>query len=244
MSNNPFLKSNETSKHLNNRFSFLDDEDTPKKLSFKESSNNSNRKNIEYESLRNSFSQPQSDRNRDRESYRPYNTFRPRHLEPPPPPKQIDGKDTALFPELISNKYTENTKNIEVSTKFKDILANVIEDDKPKSNIIPLGWTRLSLANRKTVIEHGRPTYWMIKQQKQEQLEKNQEDDSYYIMTKTVEAMKKNWARYEREYDEINGEHSYAERFRLPSIYGYEYDSESEDEYTDDYTDEDYMYNN
>jgi hypothetical protein len=70
----------------------------------------------------------------------------------------------------------------------------------------------------------------MIKQEKLEELEKQQEDDPNYIMFKVVEAMKKSWDLYEREYDAINGEGAYAEKFRLPPVYGPEYDTETEED--------------
>lgn len=230
MSNNPFLKSKES----NNRFKFLDDDDS--KSSFKET-NKSKRQNIEYESSQNSFTQSSrpKDRDRDRDSYRNNNRrnndYKPRPREPSPPPVivNLDASDSNLFPELAPIK--ENTTIVKASTNFKDILTNVIEDEKPKGNPIPPGWARLSLnKNRKTVIEYGPKTAWMIKQEQKEQLEKEQEDDPNYIMFHAIEAMKKNWERYEREYDELYGEGAYSERFRLPPVYGPEYDTESEEE--------------
>jgi hypothetical protein len=233
MSNNPFLKSKESNKS-NNRFNFLDDDDS--KSSFKET-NKSKRKNIEYESSQNSFTQPSrpTDRDRDRDSYRNNNRrnndYKPRPREPSPPPVivNLDASNSNLFPELAPIK--ENTTIVKASTNFKDILTNIIEDEKPKDNPIPPGWARLSLnKNRQTVIEYGPKTAWMIKQEQKEQFEKEQEDDPNYIMFHAIESMKKNWERYEREYDELHGEGAYAERFRLPPVYGPEYDTESEEE--------------
>ena len=129
MSNNPFLKSKES----NNRFNFLDDEDTNK--SFKESSNKSNRKNIDYDSSQNSFTQSSRprdrDRDRDRDSYRNNNRrnndYNPRPREPSPPPVvvNLDAADSNLFPELAPIK--ENTTSVKASTNFKDVLTHVIE---------------------------------------------------------------------------------------------------------------------
>jgi len=240
MSNNPFLKSKES----NNRFSSLQDDD---KSSFKESSNKScklvNRKNIEYEASQNSFKQSSKpQRNRDQDSDSRFNRrddkfTKPKPREPSPPPVVgPDATDINLFPELIPIKENSTTSKNEVSTKFKDILKNVIEEEKPKENPIPPGWVRLSLVNRQTVIEYGPPTPWMIKQQQKEELQKQLEDDPNYIMFQAIEAMKKNWERHEREYDEINGEGAYAERFRLPPVYGPEYDTETE---TEDDTEDD-----
>jgi hypothetical protein len=247
MSNNPFLKSKESNnKKSNNRFNFLDDEDTDNKSSFKESSNKSNRKHIEYDASQNSFTQKtrvqDRPRDRDRDSYRPNNTknndYKPRQREPSPPPVivDLDANNTNLFPDLAPPK--ENKKNItttiEPLTKFKDILTNIIEEEKPKENTIPPGWVQLSSVNGKTLIEYGPKTAWMIRQEKLEELEKQQEDDPNYIMFKAVEAMKKSWYLFEREYDAINGEGAYAERFRLPPVYGPEYDTEEEVESSDD----------
>ena len=236
MSNNPFLKSKESNKS-NNRFNFLDDEDT-NNSSFKESSSKSNRKNIDYDSSQNSFTQSsrprERDREKDRDSYRNNrrnNDYKPRPREPSPPPVivNLDASDSNLFPELAPIK--ENTTIVKASTNFKDILTNVIEDVKPKVNPIPSGWVRLSFnQNRQTVFEYGPKTAWMIKQEKQEEIEKEQEEDPNYIMFQAIEQMKKNWDRYEKEYDELNGEGAYDERFRLPPVYGPEYDTESEEE--------------
>jgi hypothetical protein len=251
MSNNPFLKSKqskESCKLVNNRFSSLQDDENS---SFKESSNKScnlvNRKSIEYEASQNSFTQaskPHRDRDRDRDrdrnsGFNHHNNFntRTRQREPSPPPKGPDANDLNVFPELIPIKENSSSSAslVEPSTKFKDILKNVIEEEvKPKNDVIPPGWARLTLVNRKTVIEYGEPTKWMIKQQKQEELEKQQDEDPNYIMFHAIESMKKNWDRYEREYNEIHGEGAYDERFRLPPVYGPDYDTESETETEDD----------
>jgi hypothetical protein len=245
MNNNPFLKSKES----NNRFNFLDDEDT-NKSSFKESSNKSNRKNIHYDSSQNSFTQSSKprdrdgdrDRDRDRDSYRNNNRrnndYKPRPREPSPPPVivELDATDSNLFPELTPIK--ENTTIVKASTNFKDILTNVIEDEKPKVNPIPPGWLQLSSVNGKTVFDYGPKTAWMIKQEKQEELEAQLDEDPNYIMFQAIEQMKKNWDRYERNYDSINGEGAYAERFRLPPVYGPEYDTESEEEDDSQYEDD------
>lgn len=225
MSNNPFLKSKES----NNRFSSLQDED---KSSFKESSNKSNRKNIEYEASQNSFKQsskPEINRESDSRFNRRHDNFtKSKPREPSPPPLGPDATDLNLFPELTPNKENNTTSKNEVSTKFKDILKINNEEKKPKENLIPPGWVRLSLVNRKTLIEYGAPTPWMIKQQHVEELQNQLEEDPNYIMFQAIEAMKKNWQRYEQEYDDIHGEGAYAERFRLPPVYGPEYDTESE----------------
>jgi hypothetical protein len=243
MSNNPFLKSKES----NNRFNFLDDEDT-NKSSFKESSNKSNRKNIDYDSSQNSFTQSSRprdrDRDRDRDSYRNNNRrnndYKPRPREPSPPPVvvNLDAADSNLFPELAPIK--ENTTSVKASNNFKDVLTHVIEVEKPKVNPIPPGWVQLSSVNGKTVFDYGPKTAWMIKQEKQEELEAQLDEDPNYIMFKAIEQMKKSWDRYERNYDSINGEGAYDDRFRLSPVYEPEYDTdtESEEEYNSQYEDD------
>jgi len=242
MTNNPFLKSKESNKPENSRFCFLDDEDSNNKPAFKEPSN---RKHTQYEVSQNSFTQsfkPNIDRDQSyRFNNRRQDNFRGfKHREPSPPPHiPIEINNIDMFPELCTKK--ENTVGNEVSTNFKDILTNIIEDIKSTVNTVPPGWTRMSLLNGKTIVEHGPPTPWMIKQQQKEQLAKQQHEDPTYIMIKVIEAMKKNWDRYEREYDELHGEGTYSERFILPPVYGPEYDTETEidDCYYDDSSDYD-----
>ena len=237
MSNNPFLKSKES----NNRFNFLDDDNS--KSSFKES-NKSKIKNFEYKASQNSFTQPakheRTHRVRDREgeqrNNRRNNDFRSKQKEFSPSQEivtqNIDTINTELFPELTPIKNNNVVNTVETSVNFKDIFNNVVNPvETGKKNPIPPGWLQLSLnKNRQTVIECGPKTAWMIKQEQKEKLEKEQEDDPNYIMFHAIEAMKNNWERYEREYDEYHGDGAYAERFRLSPVYGPEYDTESEEE--------------
>jgi hypothetical protein len=231
MSNNPFLKPKES----NNRFNFLDEDIT--KSSFKESSSKSNRKHINYNSSQNSFIKPERNY-RDRDRRNNEFKFTPRepyflHVKITP---NIDATDTNLFPELTPIK--ENTV-IKASTNFKDILTNVIEDEKSKLNTIPAGWAKLTSVNGKTVIEYRQKSDWIIKQEKSEEI-KTQLEEPNYIMFQAIEQMKNNLDLYERNYDSIHGEGAYAERFSLPPVYGPEYDSESEEE-EDEIPDEDDM---
>lgn len=242
MSNNPFLKSKES----NNRFNFLDDDDS--KSSFKES-NKSKIKNFEYKASQNSFTQPSKherthrfrvrDREGDHRNNRRNNDFRSKQKEFSPSQEivtqNIDTNNTELFPELTPIKNNNVVNTVETSVNFKDIFNNVVSTvETEKKNPIPPGWLQLSLnKNRQTVIECGPKTAWMIKQEQKEKLEKEQEDDPNYIMFHAIEAMKKNWERYEREYDEYHGDGAYAERFRLSPVYGPEYDTESDEEEED-----------
>ena len=235
MSNNPFLKSKQDYKprESNNRFSSLDDDDTTNKSLFKDSSNKTNKKNIEYNSAGNSFTQT-SKPHRDRDTRRS-NETRSKPRETPqivaPNPNDIN-----LFPELVNMKETI-TNTFESSTNFKDILTNVIEEEKPKENPIPPGWKQLSRVNGQTFAKNGDLTQYMIKMQQKEDLKTKQENDPNHIMFNAIESMKKNWDHYQRDYDEINGVGAYDENFILTPVYGTDCDTESE---TDSDTEDEY----
>lgn len=229
MSNNHFLKSKQDykPKESNNRFSSLDDDDDTNKTSFKDSSNKTNKKNIEYNSGANSFTK----------SSKPYRDNRRSNDTRTKPQEAPNSNDLNLFPELVDMKET-TTNTVESSTNFKDILTNVIEEEKPKVNPIPPGWIQLSRVNGKVVSKSGDLTQHMIKMQQKEILEQERENDPNHIMFKAIESMKNNWQHYEREYDEINGEGSYDEKFILQPVYESEYETESE---TDTDTENDEM---
>lgn len=210
---NPFLKSKEPNK-INNRFNFLDDDNTNRQ-SIKEHSNKSNKRN-EYEPSQNSFTQSSKPRidqykNKDTTYYRENKEKR----EPSPP---------FLF------DYLEPI--IETSTKYKDILINVIKYDTLNANLIPPGWTEITRLNGKTVFKHGPPTLRQQKQEKQKELE----NDQNYRIVQMFDSLKKNWELNEKIYNSINGEGAYAEKFRLSPVYGSEYDSplEEDEEYSDE----------
>lgn len=244
MSNNPFLKSKESCKLVNNRFESLQDD-------YKESSNKNNKKSITYEPSANSFTQPSrphrdKDNYRDRDNYRYRDNYRnnnnfirskPRDPSPPPPITNIQINNTELFPDLIS-KNVNTTNTLKLATNFKQILTNVIEVQKPKKNPIPPGWVSISMINGNPVYQNGALTPFLIKQQKQEELQIERENDLNYSMNMAINSMSKNWNRYENEYNEIHGEGAYEERFRLSPVYGPEYDTESEDESVEEESDE------
>jgi len=247
MSNNPFLKSKES----NNRFESLHDD-------YKESSNKNNKKSITYEPSANSFTQPSRphrdidrnrDRNRDRDNnyrnrdnnYRNNNNFirsKPRDPSPPPPIVDIELNNTELFPDLTINNNNNTTNTLKSATNFKQILTNVVEVQKPKKNPITPGWVSITMINGNIVYENGPLTPFLIKQQKQEELQIERENDLNYSMNMAINSMRKNWDRYENEYNEIHGEGAYEERFRLSPVYGPEYDTESEEESVEEESDE------
>ena len=202
MSNNPFLKSNES----NNRFKFLYD-DT--RESFKEPSNKFNKRN-EYEPSQNSFTQYHRENKSKRQSL-------------PPPIEYLE-------------------PIIETSTKYKDILSNVIKDNTQNENSISPGWTEITHLNGKSFFKHGPPTLKQQKLDNQKELENQRENNPNYIMLKLNEILNKNWDLNEKIYNSINGEGAYVERFILPYIYGSEYYSQSDED--DDYSDEDNITDN
>jgi len=252
MSNNRFLNPKE-----NNRFNFLNDEDDTNKSS-SYPSNKSNRKKFEYESSKNSFTQPSNrdrgynrdrdlnrdrgynrdrdlnrDRgyNRDREYDRTNNRFKTDTKEQLSQTK-LDFNNTELFPELVGKKESNINGDKVNMSGFKDILNNtIIEDTTEKPNKILPGWIQISMVDRKVVIENGEPTLSMIN------TEEREDNINYMII---VDAIKRNYEENERVYDSINGEGSYSERFKLPPVYGSEYDTESEEE--DYVNNEDYDY--
>jgi hypothetical protein len=128
MSNNIFLKTKELKiKELNNRFSFLEEEYN-KNSSIKEYPNKSKRKNIEYHSSQNSFTQPRPDRNRDRDRDRDRdfnrnnkrnNNFLPKITTPSTSSIiEPDVNNPILFPDLVPIKNKEINNQLEKSSKF------------------------------------------------------------------------------------------------------------------------------
>ena len=177
-------------------------DDNTNRQSIKEHSNKSNKRN-EYEPSQNSFTQSSKPR------------INKEKREPSPP---------FLF------DYLEPI--IETSTKYKDILINVIKYDTLNANLIPPGWTEITRLNGKTVFKHGPLTLRQQKQEKQKELE----NDQNYRIVQMFDSLKKNWELNEKIYNSINGEGAYAEKFRLSPVYGSEYDSplEEDEEYSDE----------
>jgi len=218
MSNNPFLKTNESSRFS----SLLDSNDnSTKKSNFRDSVKNKN-----YDPSPNSFKQ----------SYRNRDSHRPKESKP-----IIQTNDLETFPDLIHN-LTASTilPNPQPSIKFKEILTNIIDKDKDKDNdndndktqdkkkITP-GWVEIKKVGNKIVYEYGEQTFSNIRQQYQEEQE-DLENDINFQMNEAIESMKECWDRYEQEYDDLHGEGAYAEKFRLSPVYGPEYDTSSDEE--------------
>ena len=124
--------------------------------------------------------------------------------------------DQQLFPDL--HNQVEATNISTTSTKFKDILNNVIETDT-KLVVVKPGWVKISETNRKTAIEYGTPVVLP-------QMVKPTDNDNMYL---AIETMQRKWNAHTALYDEINGDNSYADRFKLPPIYDSDLDEDNVD---------------
>jgi len=236
MSNNPFLKSKESNKNSNNnsnktsnnRFQFLEPDEADNKTLKKEKKISS-----KYDSTDNSFTKP-SIRREDRREYNNYRN-RPPQKKPEPIKEVTIDITTEYFPDLVPAK-TESSELSEPSIKqsklyvnFKDIVNTRIQEEIIiETDIVNPGWVKISKSktSNELIWKYGPSTEYTIKVKKQEELENN----INYCMNKAIETMKERWDKYEKEYDEINGEGAYAEKFRSSPVYGPEYDTESDDE--------------
>ena len=234
---NPFLnpkKSSKSSKIVNNRFHSLQQDDTePCKDSFNQKTT--------PDSSSNTFTQPlrqYRDRDRDRDSnYRKkndFNKFKNRNSLPVPPVIYIHSdKD---FPDLVFKN--DDTTFVDTITDFKQILSNK-DVHKPKPIRLPPGWVTLTMNHNTAVYENVHQDLQKEKEkekekekdkEKEKEKDKDKEKDIHDSMNTFINSMREIWDKYENEYDEINGEGSYDEKFRLDPVYGSEYDSESDEE--------------
>ena len=205
MSNNPFLRNNN-----NNRFNLLNDDPPVKNI------NVNDKKHFNDRGKRDNRYTNKIDDNRFKS------------ITPDP---KFDVDNIKSFPTLVNAK--EYDKIIQLSSNFKDILNNVIEQDtiENKDIILP-GWLQLTILNGK-----------VLKKEIEEEAEQAQEELNYN-MYKIGNALQTNYEIYEKEYDSINGEGSYDKKFRLSPVYGSEYDSNSESEENNDEHDNDDEYEN
>ena len=136
-------------------------------------------------------------------------------------------KNVELIPnkEIIVNNY-ENVEVSPISTKFKDILNNVIKPEIEVNKIqVRPGWIEISKikTSGKIIYNYGSTIPNDIKKKQEEELE----NDPNYIMDKAVTIMQRNWDRYQIEYDIIHGDGAYNEMYVLPPVYGEDYDDDS-----------------
>ena len=176
MSNNPFLRNNN-----NNRFNLLNDDPPVKNI------NVNDKKHFNDRGKRDNRYTNKIDDNRFKS------------ITPDP---KFDVDNIKSFPTLVNAK--EYDKIIQLSSNFKDILNNVIEQDtiENKDIILP-GWLQLTILNGK-----------VLKKEIEEEAEQAQEELNYN-MYKIGNALQTNYEIYEKVYDSINGEGSYETNFRL-----------------------------
>ena len=215
MSNNPFLRNNN-----NNRFNILND-DPPVK-----NTNVNDKKHFNDRGKRDNYNRDNRYTNKIDD-----NRFKTIISEQP----KLDINNIKSFPTLVNTK--ESDTIVQMSSNFKDILNNVIEEDTiENSDIILPGWLKLTIIN-------GKVSKKEVKEQL-EQLEQLEQEELNYNMYKIGNALQTNYEIYEKEYDSINGEGSYDKNFRLSPVYGSEYDSNSESEENNDEHDNDDEYDN
>ena len=204
MNNNPFLKQ----MNSDDRFKFLDNE-------IVSSSKGKNKKNVEYKPSENSFIQHSKYKEHvnQREHVKRNNAFKTKECSSTPI-NVIDTNNIELFPDLIPIK--ENKHIREKSTKFKDILSTMIQDETNIIDKVSPGWVKINLDRGKYVYEYGPTKLPTIK------------IDKTYLFNKTFAKIQQNWLLHEKIYDSIHGEGIYAERFKLPFIYESDYETESE----------------
>ena len=141
------------------------------------------------------------------------------------------------FPDLTNTLKTTNTINKKHIANFKDILVNVVEDINVVngSKQIAPGLVQITKIKGTTTYNFGILAQYTTKYQ---------EDDSCnYNMNKAISDMNNNRKKYENEYDSINGENAFFERFTMKPIYGSSYDSDEDEVSTDENdNDDDYDY--
>ncbi len=209
MSNNPFIKS----KVASNRFQNLDD--TPDVSINRD--NRDNRKNTPYDSTANSFTQSRMRNNQ---------TLKVTQ-------QTIDPNNITLFPHLNTHISKRDTNTVPIN--YKVLVANMIDpivtdhSELSETHVKP-GWVEISQINNTNIYKYGEPTPFM---KRLEELEQEPEYDPNDIMNKAIDIMSKNWKRYEKYYDELNGEGSYEEQFKLPPVYDSDYDDSDTDDEND-----------
>lgn len=127
----------------------------------------------------------------------------------------------------------DNDSSYIKTSKFKDVLMNVIKPVEPEKEVVLPGWVSIKIEKRKLVYNYGAKTQNMIIKEAQMEYEKTPN----YIMDKAIQIMSHNWKRYEKEYDSLHGEGSYSERFRLPNVYD---SDDDEDENLDTFDNSDF----
>ena len=143
------------------------------------------------------------------------------------------------FPDLMNTTNTiniTNTINKKHIANFKDILVNVVEDINVVNGSKQIAAGLVQITKIKGTITYN---FGILAQY----TTKYQEDDSCnYNMNKAISDMNNNRKKYENEYDSINGENAFFERFTMKPIYGSSYDSDEDEVSTDENDNDDYDY--
>lgn len=181
---------------------------------------------------------------------RKYNSFVSRDINNPSK-KVYDYKETE-FPDLTINKTStdQTPSKICENKKYSDITSTVNEVKIINTNPLPPGWIQYSRSKTKNShlfeVTYGEKT--------KRQIEQEEEDaklsDPAYINEKIISTLVKNWTRYKKQYDEINGEGSYDLIYYTEPVYAFEDDDNKNynNEYNYNYdsydSQEEYIYNN
>ena len=257
MSNNPFLKS---CKETNNRFQLLN---TDNEIDVKQIKKD--KKVIsKYNATDNSFTKPsvyidnrrddlrrddlrRDDLRRDdlRRDYRkPYNNFN-NGPKKEPIKKPIFDITNEYFPAINSPK-DELLNTIQPpNSNFKDILnTQILPKTIPFQDHIEPGWVKISKSktNNEIIWTYGPSTEYQTQLKKQERLD----NDINYCMNRGIEKMKQRWEKYKEEYDAMNGEGSYDEKYKLSSFNDTDYvtddDNDDDDDFFNDNDDDNDLY--
>lgn len=124
--------------------------------------------------------------------------------------------DCNSFPELNSNKRIDTPSNqtdSESVSNFKKVLTNNLDVDHLTEDKLPHGWVSLQGNNRAIINEK---TETML-------------EEPNTMMAKIVDKLNSNSQRYKSQFEEINGEGSYDERYYSSPVFD-ETDDESVEE--------------
>jgi hypothetical protein len=135
--------------------------------------------------------------------------------------------EDTMFPVLIDN--TQQADNLGSRQNFKDIV-NTKTPLQSDNSILKPGWVEITRQNGANVYKYGPTT----KYQKQMEARDEFEASPHYIMNTAIDLISANHRQYIQNYNSIHGDNAYEERYRMESVYGPEYDSETESEDDDD----------
>lgn len=152
----------------------------------------------------------------------------------------LDVYNLEMFPELKTNKqYIDESLN---AINFKSVLTAKTKDEElEEKDIILPGWIKMTRKgnsiiydNGITKLNHNIKTYIKsdiksdIKTETETETDTDIDTDLNYNMQQAIYDMEYNWVKYEYIYDQIHGYNAFADKYRLPPVYGSEYDTESD----------------